>query len=212
MSLLGQINKGFMWFVFSAFYIYNLLIMGFALGLYKQYGKGFLYTTVYACIISVILQIVLAQVLAFNRTFGKHIFHKPESIRLLFFVWSDIILVLESRIKIPKNHIYLSFLLFGYLALISVSKAALGAMIILFAAYILANKIISSRNILVLIVVGGLGFIVLTQTEIETTFNSLNVREVNEGDRPEENSEWQYRGYDRITNHPLFDFVVRGRL
>ena len=209
---MGQINKGLPWFVFSAFYIYNLLIMGFALGLYKQYGKGFLYTTVYACIISVILQIVLAQVLGIQSNIREALFFtNPNQLGYYSLCGLDIILVLESRIKIPKNYIYLSFLLFGYLALISVSKAALGAMIILFAAYILANKIISSRNILVLIVVGGLGFIVLTQTEIgDNFFNSLNVREVNEGDRPEENSEWQYRGYDRITNHPGYLILGAG--
>jgi hypothetical protein len=91
------------------------------------------------------------------------------------------------------------------MAVLSVSKAALGSMIILFGAYLIANKIFSVRNIFAVIVVGGISLFVFLNTQIGLNFQkALDVREANEADRPDEITEWQYRGYDRISNHPEY--------
>jgi hypothetical protein len=120
-----------------------------------------------------------------------------------------IILILESAIKLPKLIVYLSFLLFTYMAVLSVSKAALGSMVILFGAYLIANKVFSVRNIFAVIVVGGISLFVFLNTQIGLNFQkALEVRESNEADRSDEITEWEYRGYDRITNHP--EYLVFG--
>ncbi|WP_323758226.1 hypothetical protein [Roseivirga sp.] len=210
-SLLGEANKGLPWFVFSAFYFYNLFVMGFALSLYRQYGKRFLYTTVYSCLIAAALQITLS---FFLETGGEGIrgslfFTNPNQLGYYSLCGLAIVLVLETMIKLPKLMVYLGFFLFSYLALISVSKAAIGAMVILFGVYLLANGILSTRNIFALIVVGGLGVFGLTKTEFGANFQkNLEARNLNEADRPEEITEWQYRGYDRISNHP--EYMVFG--
>ncbi len=91
----------------------------------------------------------------------------------------------------------------------SVSKAALGAMIILFGTYLIANKVFSINNILAVIVVGGIGFFAITKSEFGQRFQkNLEARNLNEADRPDEITEWQYRGYDRISNHP--EYLVFG--
>ena len=210
-ALLGESNKGLPWYIISAFYFYNLFVMGFALSLYKQYGKAFLHTTMYSCIMAAILQIVLSQVLGTGggEVRGALFFTNPNQLGYYSLCGLAIVLVLETMIKIPKLWVYLSFFLFSYLALVSVSKAALGAMAILFGAYLIANKIFSIRNILAIVVVGGFGFFGLTQSEFGKRFQqNLETRNINEADRPEEITEWQYRGYDRISNHP--EYLVFG--
>ncbi|WP_420386076.1 hypothetical protein [Roseivirga sp.] len=204
-ALLGSSNKGLPWFIISAFYIYNLLVMGLALALYRQYGRQFLYTTMYACVMAAILQIGLSFILdtGGEGVRGALFFTNPNQLGYYSLCGLAIVLVLESMIKIPKLIVYLSFFLFSYLALISVSKAALGAMIILFGAYLIANRVLSFNNILAVVVVGGLGYFAILNTEFGKRFQrNLEIREVNEADRPDEITEWQYRGYDRITNHP----------
>lgn len=206
-SLLGERNSGLPWFVLSAFYFYNLLVMGFALSLYRQYGKSFLFTSVYSCLLAAALQIALSFFLETSSEDirGAMFFTNPNQLGYYSLCGLAIILVLETTIRIPRLMVFLAFFLFSYLAIVSVSKAALGSMIILFGAYILANKIVSTRNILALVVVGGLGFVGLTQTEFGSNFQrALDARELNEADRPDEITEWEYRGYDRISNHPEY--------
>lgn len=210
-SLLGQRNSGLPWYFLCAFYIFNLLVMGFALSLFKQYGKAFLYTTAYACVISAIAQIVLSRFISnpVDEIRGVLFFTNPNQLGYYSLCGLAIILIMETAIKLPKLIIYLSFLLFTYMAVLSVSKAALGSMIILFGAYLIANKIFSVRNLLALLFVGGISLFVFSKTEIGSNFqNALDVREANEADRPDEITEWQYRGYDRITNHP--EYLVFG--
>lgn len=203
--LLGASNKGLPWFVISAFYIYNLAVMGLALALYRQYGRRFLYTTAYACVMAAILQIVLSFILETGGegVRGALFFTNPNQLGYYSLCGLAIVLVLESMMDLPKLIVFASFFLFSYLALVSVSKAALGAMIILFGAYIIANRILSLKNILAVLVVGGIGYGVIMNSEFGQKFQrNLEIREINEADRPDEISEWQYRGYDRISNHP----------
>ena len=210
-AMLGQRSSGLPWYIISSFYVYNLVVMGFALSLYRQYGKQFIYTTAYACVFAGILQIVLSYALQTNAEGirGAMFFTNPNQLGYYSLCGLAIILVLETMIKIPRLIVYISFFVFSYLALVSVSKAALGSMIILFGAYLIANKIFSFRNILAVIVVGGLGFVGVTQSEFGKRFQeNLEVRNQNEETRPDEITEWEYRGYDRITNHP--EYLVFG--
>jgi hypothetical protein len=210
-SLLGEKNSGLAWYMYSAFYLYNLTIMGFALSLYRQYGKQFIYSTAYACLFAGILQIVLSYALKTNSEGirGAMFFTNPNQLGYYSLSALAIVLVLETMIKIPRLVVYLSFFIFSYLALVSVSKAALGSMIILFGAYLIANKIFSFRNIFAIIVVGGLGFLGVTQSEFGQKFQeNLDARNENEEGRPDEITEWEYRGYDRISNHP--EYLVFG--
>ena len=205
--LFGGPNKGLPWYIFSAFYFYNLMVMGFALSLYKKYGRDFLYTTLYACFLAAILQIGLSFVFSTGGegVRGALFFTNPNQLGYYSLCGLSIVLVLESMLKIPRLIVYSSFFLFTYLALVSVSKAALGAMIILFGVYIIANKIVSFKNILAVAVVGGIGYFAFLNTEFGQRFQrNLEIREINEADRPGEITEWEYRGYDRITNHPYY--------
>ncbi|MCE7995996.1 MAG: hypothetical protein HEP71_28710 [Roseivirga sp.] len=205
--LLGQRNSGLGWYIISAFYYYNLIVMGFALALYRQYGRAFLSTTLYGCIMAAALQIGFSFVFSTDNEGirGALFFTNPNQLGYYSLCGLAIVLVLETMLKIPKLIVYSSFFLFSYLAVISVSKAALGALIILFGVYFIANGIISIRNILVLVVVGGIGYFALLNSQVGKTFQrNLEVRELNEADRPDEITEWEYRGYDRISNHPYF--------
>ncbi len=206
-ALLGQPNKGLPWYIMSAFYYFNLVVMVFALGLYKQYGRAFLYTTIYSCVLAAVLQIGLSTVFSTGGegVRGSLFFTNPNQLGYYSLCGLAIVLVSETMLKIPKLIIYASFFLFTYLAAISVSKAALGAMIILFGVYLIANGVISMRNIFALVVVGGLGYFAFINTEFGQTFQAnLEKREQNEADRPDQITEWEYRGYDRISNHPYY--------
>lgn len=207
MSLIGQTNKGLPWFIISAFYIYNLVVMGFALSLYRQYGKSFLFTTLYACILSGLLQLVLSNVLSTQGegVRGALFFTNPNQLGYYSLCALSIVLVLESMLKIPRLLVFLSFFVFTYMAILSVSMAAMGAMIILMGAYLIANKVISLNNVLILVVIGGVGFFVYNNSQIGTNFQrSLEIRNMNQSTRDSEITEWEYRGYDRISNHPYY--------
>lgn len=210
-SMLGKYSAGLSWYIMVAFYVYNLLVMAFALSLYSRYGKAFILSTLYACVFAAILQIALTSVLSTNSEGirGAMFFTNPNQLGYYSICGLAIVLILESVLKLPKLLVYISFFLFSYLALVSVSKAALGSMIILFGAYLIANKIFSYRNILAIVVVGGLGFFGLTQSEFGKRFQAnLEARNLNEETRAEGITEWEYRGYDRITNHP--EYLVFG--
>ncbi len=212
-ALLGGRNKGLPWFIISSFYVYNLLVMGLALSLYKQYGKAFLKTTIYACILAAILQITLSFVLQTGGegARGSLFFTNPNQLGYYSLCGLAIVLSLESMLKIPKLITYSSFFLFGYLALVSVSKAALGALIILFGVYLIANRVISLNNIFAIIIIGGLGYFAMMNTEFGQNFQrNLEVRELNEADRADNITEWEYRGYDRISNHPYYLVIGAG--
>lgn len=206
-ALLGQENRGLPWFVISAFYFYNLLVMAFALSLYRKYGKAFLYTTLYACVFAAILQIVLSNVLETSGegVRGALFFTNPNQLGYYSLCGLAIVLVLETTIRVPKLIIYGSMLLFAYLAVVSVSKAALGALIILVAVYLIANGIFSLRNMVLVLIVGGIGFYTYSQTAIGARFNAnLEIRAANDAERSDEITEWEYRGYDRMSNHPYY--------
>ena len=212
-AMIGANSKGLPGFIISSFYIYNLMVMGLALAFYRRYGRDFIYTTVYSCIIAAALQITLSFVLETGGegVRGSLFFTNPNQLGYYSLCGLAIVLSLESMIKIPKLLVFLSFFLFSYLALVSVSKAALGAMIILFGAYIIANRIVSVNNILAIVVVGGLGYFALLNTEFGQTFQrNLEIRQLNEEDRPDEITEWEYRGYDRMTNHPGYLILGAG--
>lgn len=212
-ALLGQRNSGLPWYFMSAFYYFNLVVMGLALALYRQYGTAFLRTTIYSCILAAILQIGLSYVLSTNAegVRGSMFFTNPNQLGYYSLCGLAIVLVLETMLKIPKLIVYLSFFLFGYLAVVSVSKAALGALIILVGVYLLANGIVSLKNVLAIAVVGGIGYFAFLNTQFGQNFQrSLEVRQLNDEDRPDEITEWEYRGYDRISNHPGYLILGAG--
>ncbi|GAB5522316.1 MAG: hypothetical protein Roseis2KO_01880 [Roseivirga sp.] len=203
--LLGQVSRGLPWYIISAFYFYNLMVMGFALSLYRQYGRAFLNTTLYSCIMAAILQIAFSFVFETGgeAARGALFFTNPNQLGYYSLCGLSIILVLETILKVNKVMIYGSFLLFSYLALISVSKAALGALIILFAVYLITNGVLSVRNFVLIAVIGGIGYFSWNQTQFGQDFQkSLEIRQQNDASRASNITEWEYRGYDRITNHP----------
>lgn len=203
----GMRLVGLPWYLLSAFYYFNLVLIGFALALHKQYGTRFLYTTVYACIFSGILQITLSNIFATSGegVRGALFFTNPNQLGYYSLSALTIVLVLESMIKIPKFIVYASFFIFSYMSLVSVSKAAMGSMVILFATYLIANKVFSVKNILAIVIVGGIGFFAIMKTQFGQTFlKNYELREQNEETRPDTITEWEYRGYDRISNHPQY--------
>ncbi len=113
-SLLGERNSGLPWFVLSAFYFYNLIVMGFALSLYRQYRRAFLFTSVYSCLIAAALQIALSFVLETSSEDirGAMFFTNPNQLGYYSLCGLAIVLVLESMIKLPKLVVYLSFFSF----------------------------------------------------------------------------------------------------
>ncbi len=205
MLLLGQVNRGLPWYIISAFYFYNLIVMGFALSLYKRYGRDFLKTTLYSCLIAAILQISLSFVFETSgeAARGALFFTNPNQLGYYSLCGLSIILVLETILKVNKVMIYGSFLLFSYMAAISVSKAALGAMMILIVVYLITNGVLSLRNFVLIAVIGGIGYFSWNQTQFGQDFQkSLEIRQKNDASRASNITEWEYRGYDRITNHP----------
>jgi len=94
--------------------------------------------------------------------------------------------------------------------MMSVSKSALGSLIILFFAYLSASKLFSIKTIMTIVIIGIALSVTLLMTDFGDQFiEKLNTR-IEDATKPANVSEWEYRGYDRITNHPGYLILGAG--
>src|SRR4030095_2746773 len=182
----------------------------FVLSLYKLYSNKFISCTLFSILLAVIFQVVLSPFAPSTSERGSVFFNNPNSLGYYCICSLVIILILERKVKISRFWIYVAFIFCSYLAMMSVSKSALGALVILFFVYLSVNKLLSVKTIMTIIVIGIAIPVTLLMTDFGAEFiEKLNTR-IEDATKPQDVTEWQYRGYDRITNHPGYLILGAG--
>jgi hypothetical protein len=210
---IGLYSKGLPWFVISAFYYYNLGVMAFAIMLYQRYGKAFLETTFFSLILVAVLQLVLSSVLGLGGGLRDSLFFtNPNQLGYYGLSALAAVLILDSELKQNPIWIYLAFVVFSYMLLQSVSKAALGSALILLVIYLYDSI---KLNLRALVSIAGLliiGLVVFNFSSFGQEFlENWQYREANsQVEKGVGITEWEYRGYDRIVNHPYYLFFGAG--
>lgn len=199
--MLGQLNRGLPWFIINAFYIYNFLVFIFAFLLHQRYGLKFLRTTAYSLVLSGAIQVLLSP---FGNTSDLRpvlFFTNPNQLGYYALIGLTMILTLDNRLKLPKPIIFASFGIFTYFAMLSLSKAAIGALLILFVVYLITSGFFSLQNVLSAVTIGIVGVIIILNTTFGQNFVQTFSGRASEP-KAKGITEWEYRGYDRISNHP----------
>lgn len=209
---IGLSSKGLPWYVMSSFYYYNLLVMAFAFALYSRYRKDFLRVTIYSLILVAGLQIFLASVLGLGGGGRETLFFTNPN-QLGYYGLSALVAVfiLDEELKLNPLIIYAAFAMFTYLILESVSKAALGSAAILLVVYLVVNGKFNVRAIASILGILLSLLIIITSTSFGQEFlNNWAYREATSQIEQAGVTQMEYRGYDRILNHPYYLILGAG--
>jgi hypothetical protein len=207
-SMMGKYSKGLPWFIIISFYIYNLLVYSFAIRLFYIYGSKFLKTTIYSLVLICILQLGLSYFLNFGGSRDSLFFDNPNQLGYYAISVLTLILLLEKYVSIGKLWVYASILLCTYFTFISVSKAAIGAIILLAMVYLISNNILKVKTLIRVVLLGLVLVVISLFTTLGSGLTDRLQGRLDQSVKPTEISEWEYRGYDRISNHP--EYLILG--
>lgn len=192
------------------FYYFNFIVVCFAFSLFKRYDREFIYTTIYAVILSGLVQLLLTPYGKYSEGRETLFFDNPNQLGYYSICCLSIVLVLEREMKLSRFIIFISFACFFYFTMLCVSKAAIGAMMILMAVYMVSNKLLTFKTFFtVAIVISGMAAVLLKTTVGDRFVKNLEYR-LDYSVKPTDVSEWEYRGYDRMNNHPFYMILGAG--
>ncbi len=172
----------------SSYYIYNAIFFVCALVLYTRYRERFLWLTLQVTLATVVLQVLISLVMPDDGGRGAVLFNNPNQLGYYAVLTASILCLGRRRLGLGTLPATIGLLCSAYLALLSASKASLGAVAILVAVGLLTNP----RFILVSV----LGFMLLLVTSNRVT-DAISAAQ-NRIETDESNSFFEERGYDRI--------------
>jgi hypothetical protein len=192
------------------FYYFNFIVMCFSFSLFNKYKIEFVNTTIYSIVLSGLIQFLFSPYGKISEGRETLFFDNPNQLGYYSICSLSIILVLEREIKISRFIVFLSFACFFYFTMLCVSKAAIGGMIILIIVYMISNKLLTLRTFFTaIIVIMGLGLALFKTENGEQFMKNLKYRN-DYSVKPTDVSEWEYRGYDRMNNHPYYMILGAG--
>lgn len=207
-----QTPKSISFLITPLFYLFNYLAVIMLFSLYNKYGSVVLKSTLYSVIIGNFLQVILSPFAGAVMMGGESMergalfFNNPNQLGYHVLLTTSIFLVLLKYFKV-KMYLFVPFLLCSlYMASLSVSKAAVLSIVLLFGIYFLTNFDVRRLWLIptmIAILVGfyfsdfGQQFMDKFQTRM-TQAENLPV------------SEWEYRGYDRMEKHPYYMILGSG--
>ncbi len=194
----------------NLFYTFNIIVFAFSFSLFDTYKKEFVYTTVYSVLLSGIIQILLSPWGHMSEGRETLFFDNPNQLGYYAICCLSIILAFERYLKLSRVIIFLSFGVFFYFTMLCVSKAAIGSMLLLMIVYLASNKLLSVKMIFTSMMVFIGVLVVLFKTPTGEKFvRNLSYR-LEYSVKPNDVSEWEYRGYDRMNNHPYYMILGAG--
>lgn len=209
-SRVGVYSKGLPWYFFTGFYINNLLVFSFAIRLFYIYGREFLKTTIYSLVLICILQLALSTFLSFGGSRDSLFFDNPNQLGYYAISVLTVILLIEKYVSLGKLWVYASILLCTYFTFISVSKAAIGAIVLLALVYLISNNILKAKTLIRVVLLGLVLVAISLFTALGSGLTDKLQGRLDQSVKPDEVSQWEYRGYDRISNHPEYLLLGAG--
>ncbi len=188
-------------FLFTlTYYIYNAIFFLLALVLYTRYRERFLWLTLQLTLASVVLQVLISFVFSRGATRSAVLFNNPNQLGYFAVLSASILCFGRRRLGLGTLPATIGLLASAYLALLSSSKAALGATAILVIVGLLSNPRF--------IVVSALGALLLLVSSDKVTEAIDRTR--NRFDTDESAGFFEERGYDRIMDNKQHWFFGAG--
>ena len=188
--------------IHPTFHFYNFLVFATALALYGRHRRRFLLVTAYGVALSVILQGALSRFVTVASDFyggsarATVFFNNPNQLGYFALLSASLLVVGARYLGLSLLVTSLGFAASVYLALISLSKAAI------FATLLLA-VIFSAKRLSVLAAASVLLIVGFFTTDIApSVVERASMRMSNIGQQ--EDDSLAGRGYDRIFNHPQY--------
>ncbi|PCJ67880.1 MAG: hypothetical protein COA58_01705 [Bacteroidetes bacterium] len=197
----------------SVFFIYNILVFFYITGLAIKNVKKFVKYTQWGIIISVTIQVgyfVLFGSENFEMLRPSFFFANPNQLGYYALLMLSIYLVLN---KIRRTNILLFvlvFLLCMLMALLSASKAAVGGALFLFVYFLFDSNMLKGYGLIAVALILMATYTFIYKNELGVTKTTYILSRVEDGSKSHKVTEWEYRGYDRISNHPYYIFLGAG--
>ena len=192
------------------FYGYNVMVFFLAVGLAYRNPKKWIESVQQGVILSLVVQVV-AHFLVPNNfdEFGRNAFFFNVSNQAGYYavLMIAILFLLQSKRPLKLSLLIMSSALASYIALLTVSKAAIAVIVLLTVPRVLRIKVRLSYIFTSLVVILAVPIALQNVPALNQKIVLLKSR-VENGTKSESVSEWEYRGYDRISNH--WDYLLFG--
>ncbi len=198
------------WYIIAAFYIYNYLVIRLLFNLYYNYGGLFLKATFLGLLLSIIITITVGSYMPQDESVrGSLSFQTSNQLGYFSLVAATMAIVLSKVLRVSKWVLITILMSCFYMAAVGISNAAIYSIIILLAVYFIEGGLLNVRRILSGIGIILVGFLGLFFTEFGQSALERYQYRVDTSVKDQSGaSEWEYRGYDRIFNHP--EYLVLG--
>ncbi len=208
----GLPSKGLPWYVITSFYLYNYLVFRLVLALYARHRGNFIRATVAGLLFGALMTVLVDSGSASGGTIrGSLSFQTSNQLGYYSLILLSVLLLLQKVVRIPALVIYVVTGLCFYMAATSISNAAIFSVVILFGIFILDRGLLNLRTISFLLVVGLGGLFLLFNTEFgQSTIARYQYRVDTSVRESAGVSEVEYRGYDRMFNHPEYMILGAG--
>ena len=191
-------KRGFL--LTPTYYVYNAVFFLTALVMYTRYRERFLWLTLQLTLMSVGLQVFISFVFSRGSSRSSVLFNNPNQLGYFAILSASILCFGRRRLGLGTVPATIGLLCSAYLALLSSSKAALGATAILVIVGLLSNPRF--------IVVSALGALLLLFSSDKVTEAVDSAR--NRFATDESAGFFEERGYDRIIEHKEHWFFGAG--
>jgi hypothetical protein len=172
-------------------YFYNALFFVVALVLYTRYRERFLWLTLQLTLASVVLQVLISLIYSRGGIRPSVLFNNPNQLGYFAVLSASILALGRRQLGMGTVPATIGMVCCGYLALLSSSKAALGA-----TAILVFMALFSKPRI---IIISSLGFVLLlaVSNPVMETLRATQDRI----EKDQSHDFFEERGYDRILNH-----------
>lgn len=180
--------------LFPLYYLYNLLVVFVGLVLHQRFGETFLYFTLRAVLVTLVMLVVASLVLPGSGLRGQLFFANPNQLGYHALLSGCLIALVHRPLRMPTWQAALALSGCAYLALISASRSAVAGIAVLAVLLMLSNLrliLLTSAAAVLAIQLGGpvARGVEASQTRVLTT-------------RQAHLSFFEQRGYDRLYNNP----------
>lgn len=200
-------------FIASVFYLFNTFLLFFMLGLASKNIVKMVNYTQWGIFLSVFIQ--LTYFILFGSANAEELrpsffFQTPNQLGYFAILMLSIFLLLNKVRKVNLVLFVSVFLICMFIALVSASKAAIGGGLFLVAFYLFDSNILKGYGLAAVIAIFGLSYAFLAKSNLGVQKVVYVLDRVDDGAKNHNVTEWEYRGYDRISNHPQYLILGAG--
>ena len=194
------INFDFGILLYAAFYLFNLFLIYVVLSLYKTQGDKFLWTSIVGLLASGLLQIIYIKLVGSEEARTSAGFDNPNQLGYYSVLVASSIFVLSPKLKVHLAIYLMAIFVTSFLAVQSISKAAMVSLLLVFLIGFWKKPII-----VILLIVGAVIIVYIKQVDIfeeSTQLSKAKTRIERIGEDSDDNM--AARGYDRLLEHPKY--------